>query len=171
MAKPCILNSSPSIADPAFTEESLFTQIPPHQGPTFSIHCDWGQGGPDLPAVNINHIERGFSSLTAVLFIQGQGTERGLLSLSKATHGIVVLLDATVIPFESIVEIRVGPILPKVSHAEHLPLDTHVFRNPLWFPLATLWRPSPSSTGKTVVARGRGRCLPPRRAGSPGWCS
>src|SRR6266851_4357492 len=79
----CLLNSSSSITDTALTEESLLTQVPPDQGPTFSIHCDWRQGGPHLSAVNINHIEVGFSSLAAVLFIQGQGTWRARLLLAQ----------------------------------------------------------------------------------------
>ena len=77
------LNGSPSITDTALAEQSLLVQIPPHQRPTFPIHRHWGQGGPHLSALHINHIEIGFSSLTAVLFIQGPGTWRTGLRLSQ----------------------------------------------------------------------------------------
>ena len=58
-------------------------QIPPHQRPAFPIHRHWWQGGPHLSAVHINHIEIGFSSLTAVLFIQGPCTRRARTRLSQ----------------------------------------------------------------------------------------
>src|SRR5207237_7585858 len=77
------LNSSSSITDTALTAESLLTQIPPDQRPTFPIYRYRRHGGPHLSAVNINHIEISFSSLTAVLFIQGQGTGGAGLLLAQ----------------------------------------------------------------------------------------
>src|SRR5258706_247344 len=63
-----------SIAHTAIADQPLLLQIPPHPGPTFSIHLNRRKRRPDLGTVNINHIEVGFSALTAVLFIQGQRT-------------------------------------------------------------------------------------------------
>src|SRR5216683_2020409 len=67
------LDRSASITDGARTADSLFLQIPQQQRPTFSIDLHRGHAGPNLPAVDINHIQIGFSALAAVLFIQGQG--------------------------------------------------------------------------------------------------
>src|SRR2546425_7671958 len=67
------LDRSASITDGAQPADSLFLQIPQQQRPTFSIDLHRGHAGPHLPAVDINHIQIGFSALAAVLFIQGQG--------------------------------------------------------------------------------------------------
>src|SRR6266571_2362417 len=81
------LNSSSSITDTALTAESLLTQIPPDQRPTFPVYRYRRHGGPHLSAVNINHIEISFSSLTAVLLIQGQGTRGAGLLLAQPALG------------------------------------------------------------------------------------
>src|SRR6266566_4383246 len=74
------LDGSASITDRARTADALFLQIPQQQRPTFSIDLHRGHSGPHLPTVDINHIQIGLSALTAVLFIQGQGTRScGLL--------------------------------------------------------------------------------------------
>src|SRR5260221_538100 len=82
-----VLNGSSSITDTALADESLLVQIPPHQRPAFPIHRHRWQGGPHLSAVHIHHIERGFSSLTAVLFIQGPCTRRVRLLLAQPVLG------------------------------------------------------------------------------------
>src|SRR5450759_788160 len=77
------LDSSASITDGAQTADPLFLHIPEQQRPTFSINLHWGHGGPHLPAVDINHIQIGFSTLAAVLFIQGQGARSSGLLLTQ----------------------------------------------------------------------------------------
>src|SRR6266566_5684789 len=67
------LDGSASITDGAQTVDPLFLQIPQQQGPAFSIDLYRGHRGPHLPAVDINHIQIGFSALAAVLFVQRQG--------------------------------------------------------------------------------------------------
>src|SRR5260370_9749761 len=66
------LDRSASITDGARTADSLFLQIPHEPRPTFSIDLLRGHTVPNLHAVEINHIQLGFSALAAVLFIQGQ---------------------------------------------------------------------------------------------------
>src|SRR2546426_766463 len=82
-----VLNGSSSITDTALAEKSLLVQIPPHQRPAFPIHRHGWQGGPHLSAVHITDIERGFSSLTAVLFIQGPGTRPARTLLAQPSLG------------------------------------------------------------------------------------
>src|SRR5260221_1405809 len=77
------LNASASITYGAQTADSLFLQIPQQQRPTFAIDLHRGHGGPNLPAVDINHIQIGFSALAAVLFIQGQGARSSRLLLTQ----------------------------------------------------------------------------------------
>src|SRR6266852_6200366 len=81
------LDRSASITDGARTADSLFLQIPHEPRPTFSIDLHRGHAGPNLPAVDINHIQIGFSALAAVLFIQGQGARSsGLLFTQTRLH-------------------------------------------------------------------------------------
>src|SRR6266851_4988654 len=54
------LDRSASITDGARTADSLFLQIPHEPRPTFSIDLHRGHAGPNLPAVDINHIQIGF---------------------------------------------------------------------------------------------------------------
>src|SRR5713101_3754320 len=77
------LDRSASITDGARTADSLFLQIPHEPRPTFSIDLHRGHAGPNLPAVDINHIQIGFSALAAVLFIQGQGARSSGLLLTQ----------------------------------------------------------------------------------------
>src|SRR5258708_17349999 len=77
------LDRSASITYGAQTADSLFLQIPQQQRPTFSIDLHRGHGGPNLPAVDINHIQIGFSALAAVLFIQGQRARSSGLLLTQ----------------------------------------------------------------------------------------
>src|SRR5216683_2910508 len=77
------LNGSASITDRAHTADSLFLQIPHEPRPTFSIDLDRGHSGPNLPAVDINHIQIGLSALAAVLFIQGQRARSSGLLLTQ----------------------------------------------------------------------------------------
>ncbi len=77
------LDSSASITDGAQTADALFLQIPQQQRPTFSIDLHRGHSGPNLPTVDINHIQIGFSALAAVLFIQGQGARSSGLLLTQ----------------------------------------------------------------------------------------
>jgi hypothetical protein len=75
------LDRSASITDSTHVADPLFLHIPQDQGPTLSIDLHGRQGGPEVPALHIHPIQRGFSALAAVLFVQSQGARRRSLVL------------------------------------------------------------------------------------------
>src|SRR6266849_2533475 len=81
------LDGPTSVAYCAHTADALLAQIPQHQDPTFAIDLHRWDARPDLPTVDINHIQIRFSPLAAVLFIQAQSTRGQCLLLGHPTHG------------------------------------------------------------------------------------
>ena len=69
----CLLHGRSPVTDGGMPAQATRLHLPQHQRPGLSVDGQWTFGGPDRPAVEIDHIEVRPTPPAAIDFVQGNG--------------------------------------------------------------------------------------------------